>query len=177
MAKPTGFIEYERALPPDRAPAERVKDWNEFHTAFKTKAEFRDQAARCMDCGTPFCHGSVIYDGAASGCRSTTSSPNGTTCCTAALARGPESAEADEQLPRIHRPRLPGPLRRGLHGGRHPPAGSRDKEQRGEYHRSRLGGRLARPRASREADRQEDRGRRLRARGPRLRRSAQQGGT
>jgi glutamate synthase (NADPH/NADH) small chain len=68
MAKPTGFIEYERALPPDRAPAERVKDWNEFHTAFKTKAEFRDQAARCMDCGTPFCHGSVVYDGAASGC-------------------------------------------------------------------------------------------------------------
>jgi glutamate synthase (NADPH/NADH) small chain len=68
MAKPTGFFEYERALPPDRAPAERVKDWNEFHSAFKTKEEFRDQAARCMDCGTPFCHGSVIYDGAASGC-------------------------------------------------------------------------------------------------------------
>ena len=68
MAKPTGFIEFERALPPDRAPAERVKDWNEFHTAFKTKEEFRDQAARCMDCGTPFCHGSVMYDGAASGC-------------------------------------------------------------------------------------------------------------
>ncbi len=68
MAKPTGFMEYERALPPDRAPAERVKDWNEFHSAFKTKEEFRDQAARCMDCGTPFCHGAVMYDGAASGC-------------------------------------------------------------------------------------------------------------
>ena len=68
MAQPTGFIEYERALPPDRPPAERVKDWNEFHTAFKTEEEFRAQAARCMDCGTPFCHSGIMYDGAVSGC-------------------------------------------------------------------------------------------------------------
>jgi glutamate synthase (NADPH/NADH) small chain len=68
MAKPTGFIEYERALPPDRPPEERVKDWNEFHSAFKSEEEFRAQAARCMDCGTPFCHSGVLYDGAVSGC-------------------------------------------------------------------------------------------------------------
>jgi glutamate synthase (NADPH) small chain len=68
MAKPTGFIEFERCLPPDRLPAERAKDWDEFHTAFKTEAEFRDQAARCMDCGTPFCHSGVLYEGAVSGC-------------------------------------------------------------------------------------------------------------
>jgi glutamate synthase (NADPH) small chain len=68
MAKPTGFMEYERALPPDRAPAERVKDWEEFHTSFKTEEEYRAQAARCMDCGTPFCHSGLVYEGAASGC-------------------------------------------------------------------------------------------------------------
>jgi glutamate synthase (NADPH/NADH) small chain len=68
MGKPTGFFEYERALPPDRAPAERARDWNEFHSAFKSEEEFRIQAARCMDCGTPFCHSGVMYDGAVSGC-------------------------------------------------------------------------------------------------------------
>ena len=31
MGKPTGFIEYLRELPSDRAPAERVSDWDEFH--------------------------------------------------------------------------------------------------------------------------------------------------
>jgi glutamate synthase (NADPH) small chain len=68
MAKPTGFMEYERALPPDRPPAERAKDWNEFHSAFKSEEDIRAQAARCMDCGTPFCLSCVIYDGAVSGC-------------------------------------------------------------------------------------------------------------
>ena len=68
MAKPNGFIEYERCLPQDRAPRERAKDWDEFHTAFRTEEEFRSQAARCMDCGTPFCHSGILYDGAVSGC-------------------------------------------------------------------------------------------------------------
>jgi glutamate synthase (NADPH) small chain len=68
MAKPTGFIEYERALPPDRPPEARAKDWNEFHAVFKSEEEFRAQAARCMDCGTPFCHSGILYEGAVSGC-------------------------------------------------------------------------------------------------------------
>ncbi len=68
MAKPSGFMEYERALPPDRPPAERAKDWGEFHSAFKTEEGFKTQAARCMDCGTPFCHSGILYDGAVSGC-------------------------------------------------------------------------------------------------------------
>ena len=34
MGKPTGFMEYERELPQDRSPLERVKDWNEFHEHF-----------------------------------------------------------------------------------------------------------------------------------------------
>lgn len=68
MADPNGFIEYERALPPDRPPVERVRDWDEFHSSFGNMEDFRAQAARCMDCGTPFCHSGVLYEGAASGC-------------------------------------------------------------------------------------------------------------
>ncbi len=68
MAKPTGFMEYARAVPADRAPLVRVNDWKEFHENFATEEERRVQAARCMDCGTPFCHSGVLYDGAVSGC-------------------------------------------------------------------------------------------------------------
>lgn len=68
MAKPTGFMEYKRELPDDRKPIERIKDWNEFHTHFSTEKQHRDQGARCMDCGIPFCHSGIILNGMASGC-------------------------------------------------------------------------------------------------------------
>jgi len=55
MGKPTGFIEIERQLPTDRSPEERVKDWDEFHEHFPEE-QVRQQGARCMDCGIPFCH-------------------------------------------------------------------------------------------------------------------------
>ncbi len=43
MGKPTGFMEYERELPQDRSPLERVKDWREFHEHF-SQASFRSRA-------------------------------------------------------------------------------------------------------------------------------------
>jgi glutamate synthase (NADPH/NADH) small chain len=55
MGKPTGFTEFSRQLPQDRDPALRVLDWNEFHEHL-SPGELRDQGARCMDCGVPFCH-------------------------------------------------------------------------------------------------------------------------
>jgi glutamate synthase (NADPH/NADH) small chain len=67
MAKPTGFMEYERELPADRAPQERVKDWNEFHLHFP-ETKLQVQAARCMNCGIPFCHTGTLISGMASGC-------------------------------------------------------------------------------------------------------------
>jgi len=67
MGKPTGFIEYLRELPVDRAPTERVKDWNEFHLHLDEK-KLRQQGARCMDCGIPFCHSGKLISGMASGC-------------------------------------------------------------------------------------------------------------
>jgi glutamate synthase (NADPH/NADH) small chain len=67
MGKPTGFIDYLRELPADRKPAERVKDWQEFHEHF-AEQKLRDQGARCMDCGVPFCHTGALLNGMASGC-------------------------------------------------------------------------------------------------------------
>jgi glutamate synthase (NADPH/NADH) small chain len=67
MGKPTGFIEYLRELPVDRAPKERIKDWKEFHHHMEEK-RLRHQAARCMDCGVPFCHTGKLISGMASGC-------------------------------------------------------------------------------------------------------------
>jgi glutamate synthase (NADPH) small chain len=67
MGKPTGFMEYERELPEDRSPLERVKDWREFHEHF-SQTKLQDQGARCMDCGIPFCHTGQLISGMASGC-------------------------------------------------------------------------------------------------------------
>lgn len=67
MGKPTGFIEYLRELPADRAPSERVKDWKEFHLHMPEE-KLRTQGARCMDCGIPFCHTGTLISGMASGC-------------------------------------------------------------------------------------------------------------
>jgi len=67
MGKPTGFMEYERELPVDRSPLERVKDWQEFHEHFADE-KLRQQGARCMDCGIPFCHTGQLISGMASGC-------------------------------------------------------------------------------------------------------------
>jgi glutamate synthase (NADPH/NADH) small chain len=67
MGKPTGFIEYLRELPLDRSAIERIRDWNEFHHHLEDK-KLREQAARCMDCGIPFCHTGTLLSGMASGC-------------------------------------------------------------------------------------------------------------
>jgi len=67
MGKPTGFIEYLRELPVDRNAHERIRDWYEFHEHMEDK-KLQDQAARCMDCGVPFCHTGTLLSGMASGC-------------------------------------------------------------------------------------------------------------
>jgi glutamate synthase (NADPH/NADH) small chain len=67
MGKPTGFIEYLRELPLDRSALERIRDWKEFHHHMEEK-KLREQGARCMDCGIPFCHTGTLISGMASGC-------------------------------------------------------------------------------------------------------------
>ena len=67
MGKTTGFLEYERMDGPVRREEDRVQDFREFHALLPAK-EQRKQAARCMDCGIPFCQGGVMIAGMASGC-------------------------------------------------------------------------------------------------------------
>ena len=67
MGKITGFMEYGRELPADRPVDERVGDWREFHLPMPEE-KLRIQGARCMDCGTPFCHTGMLLAGMASGC-------------------------------------------------------------------------------------------------------------
>ncbi len=55
MGKPTGFLEHGRELPRRRPIPVRLRDWREVYEAFPEETA-RDQGARCMDCGIPFCH-------------------------------------------------------------------------------------------------------------------------
>ncbi|HEY5583995.1 MAG TPA: glutamate synthase subunit beta [Ruminiclostridium sp.] len=67
MGKVTGFLEYERIDPKKRTPKERIKDWEEIRLPRDTEV-VKTQAARCMNCGIPFCHGGVLLNGMAAGC-------------------------------------------------------------------------------------------------------------
>ena len=55
MGKVTGFKEFTRELPTRRPVAERINDYFEVYQPFPEE-KVRTQAARCMDCGIPFCH-------------------------------------------------------------------------------------------------------------------------
>ena len=66
MAKVTGFLEYERQATPYRPVEERLRDYR-IAQADPSRAEVTTQAARCMDCGIPFCNngcplGNIIPD-------------------------------------------------------------------------------------------------------------------
>ena len=67
MGKTTGFIEYDRQALSCRAPAERIRDFAEFKLPMEADAR-RIQAARCMNCGVPFCQSGASFGGAVSGC-------------------------------------------------------------------------------------------------------------
>jgi glutamate synthase (NADPH/NADH) small chain len=55
MPKPTGFLEFPREEPPHRPVEERVRDYHEVEELLPER-RIGSQAARCMDCGIPFCH-------------------------------------------------------------------------------------------------------------------------
>lgn len=67
MGKPTGFLDYARVTSDETSPKQRIKNFNEFHTPLSLEAQ-RTQAARCMDCGVPFCQSGMLIKGMASGC-------------------------------------------------------------------------------------------------------------
>jgi glutamate synthase (NADPH/NADH) small chain len=55
MADPKGFLTYGRTGPRRRPVEVRIHDWREVYEPF-ARSDLRQQAARCMDCGIPFCH-------------------------------------------------------------------------------------------------------------------------
>lgn len=67
MGKPTGFMEYDREETIAVEPKERIKNFNEFHIPL-SKEKRREQGARCMDCGVPFCQSGMELMGMTSGC-------------------------------------------------------------------------------------------------------------
>jgi glutamate synthase (NADPH) small chain len=67
MGKPTGFIEFLREVEAEVSPSDRIRNWDEFHLPMPEE-KLRQQGARCMDCGTPFCHTGTLISGMASGC-------------------------------------------------------------------------------------------------------------
>ena len=67
MGKPTGFMEYERKDNAAIEPLERIKNFNEFHAPMREK-DRKEQAARCMNCGVPFCQAGMNIMGMTSGC-------------------------------------------------------------------------------------------------------------
>jgi glutamate synthase (NADPH/NADH) small chain len=66
MGKITGFVEFKRTKQPYRPVKERLKDWKQVMLPYPDD-DLKEQGARCMDCGIPFCHqgcplGNVIPD-------------------------------------------------------------------------------------------------------------------
>ncbi|HWL23199.1 MAG TPA: glutamate synthase subunit beta [Ureibacillus sp.] len=67
MGKPTGFMEYKREKMKEQPPLERINNWSEYATRLSDD-KLQTQGARCMDCGTPFCHMGIEIRGTAAGC-------------------------------------------------------------------------------------------------------------
>ena len=67
MGKITGFLEYDRQTDPAEQPLDRIEHWKEFHPRL-SEADRRQQGARCMECGVPFCQSGAALGGMTSGC-------------------------------------------------------------------------------------------------------------
>ncbi len=67
MGKPTGFLEFTRKNEKAQAPLERIQHFQEFRFPL-SREERREQGARCMECGVPFCQSGAMLGGMVSGC-------------------------------------------------------------------------------------------------------------
>ena len=67
MGNPTGFLNINRKDHQNEEALERINHWHEFHLPM-AEEDIKEQGARCMDCGVPFCHSSSELSGVTSGC-------------------------------------------------------------------------------------------------------------
>jgi len=110
MGKVTGFMEYARETPARRPAEMRTRDWLEIYQPMP-EDKLRQQGARCMDCGVPFCH---------TGCPVTNVIPdwNDLVYHKPVARRDPGSA-FDQQFSGVHGTNLPGAVRSGVRAGDH----------------------------------------------------------
>ena len=162
MGNVTGFMNFERVEEGHEPVKKRVKNFREFvHTLNEDEAKV--QSARCMDCGMPFCN---------SGCPVNNIIPDfNDLVYRADWKTGVRDPRLDQQLPRVHRPHLPGAVRGGVHA-QHQRRAGRHQVDRARDHRPRLGRGLGRAAAAGGEDRQEGRRGRLGAGRPRRRAAA-----
>ena len=119
---------FARRSAPGRPPLERIRDWSEEHPHLDD-GELGQQAARCMDCGVPFCHTGVLISGMASGCPINNLIPEWNDL----VYRGQwqeaiDPPAPDQQLPGVHGAGLPRTLRGLLHRG--PRTATRSRSRR-----------------------------------------------
>ena len=67
MAKPTGFLEYQRVDNYSIKPQQRILNFDEFHQSLNPSLR-KQQGARCMNCGVPVCQSAISIKGTVSGC-------------------------------------------------------------------------------------------------------------
>ena len=151
MGKITGFLEIDRQEQKYAPASDRVRHFREFAIPLDDR-DTEKQAARCMDCGIPYCH---------TGCPVNNQIPDWNDLVYhGQLARRRDRSPFDQQLPGIHRPHLPGTLRGGLHAQSRECAGHHQDDRAGDR-RQGLVGRLDQAGAAGREDRQERRDRGL----------------
>ncbi len=143
MGKVTGFLEYERHDRGYDKPEVRVEARGASSSSRCPSRSSTHQAARCMDCGIPFCH---------TGCPVNNLIPDWNNLVyRGAVAERAARAALDQQLPGVHRPHLPRAVRGGLHA-EHRRQPGHHQDDRVRHRRSRLAGGLDRPARARAQD-------------------------
>ena len=110
MGKVTGFLEFEREERDYQPVAERTKHWREFVLPLPEE-EVRQQGARCMDCGVPYCHGTDQTVAQPTGCPVNNQIPDWNDLVyPRKVGRGGGQPALHQQFSRSHGPRLPGAM-------------------------------------------------------------------
>ena len=154
MGKVTGFLEIDRQDRRYKPASDRIRHFKEFMIPLSEEAT-KDQAARCMNCGIPYCMGNGSLAPGTPGCPVNNQIPDWNDL----VYRGDWQERAlqsalDQQFSRVHRPRVPGAVRGLVHAQPDRDAGHH-QDDRVRDRRSRLGGRLDHPRAPGDQDRQK----------------------
>ena len=145
MGKITGFLEIERHDQANmRRSSERIKGTiSEFVVPLSGGSDTRDQAARCMNCGIPYCHGTGSVAPGTPGCPVNNQIPDfNDLVYSRQLARSLAQSAFDQQFPGIHRADLSGAVRGVLHA-QHRRQSRHHQNHRMRHRRSRLGQWLA----------------------------------